>query len=60
MSKETQSKDVTFKVSARTARLIGRENVANAEAAVIELVKMAMMQMQKMSTSFLIRAIYLS
>lgn len=30
---------VPFKVSARTARLIGRENVANAEAAIIELVK---------------------
>lgn len=30
---------IPFKVSARTARLIGRENVANAEAAVIELVK---------------------
>jgi hypothetical protein len=28
-----------FKVSARTARLIGRENVANAEGAIIELVK---------------------
>lgn len=39
MGKEMQSKNVTFKVSARTARLIGRENVANAEAAVIELVK---------------------
>jgi len=30
---------VPFKVSARAARLIGRENVSNAEAAVIELVK---------------------
>jgi len=30
---------VPFKVSARAARLIGRENVANAEGAVIELVK---------------------
>lgn len=30
---------IPFKVSARTARLIGRENVANAEGAVIELVK---------------------
>lgn len=30
---------IPFKVSARTARLIGRENVANAEAAIIELVK---------------------
>ncbi len=30
---------ISFKVSARTARLIGRENVANSEAAIIELVK---------------------
>lgn len=30
---------IPFKVSARTARLIGRENVANAKAAIIELVK---------------------
>lgn len=30
---------VPFKVSARAARLIGRENVSNAEGAVIELVK---------------------
>lgn len=30
---------IPFKVSARTARLIGRENVANADAAIIELVK---------------------
>ncbi|WP_292462966.1 sensor histidine kinase [Methanolobus sp.] len=30
---------VPFKVSARTARLIGRENVANANGAVVELVK---------------------
>lgn len=30
-----------FKVSARTARLIGRENVSNAEGAIIELVKNA-------------------
>lgn len=30
---------IAFKVSARTARLIGRENVANAEGALIELVK---------------------
>ena len=32
---------IPFKVSARTARLIGRENVANAEGALIELVKNA-------------------
>ncbi|MDA8427665.1 MAG: ATP-binding protein [Geobacteraceae bacterium] len=32
---------IPFKVSARTARLIGRENVANAEGAIIELVKNA-------------------
>ena len=30
---------IPFKVSARAARLIGRENVANAAGAVIELVK---------------------
>ncbi|WP_018248800.1 sensor histidine kinase [Orenia marismortui] len=30
---------IPFKVSARTARLIGRENVANSEGAIIELVK---------------------
>lgn len=30
---------ISFKVSARTARLIGRENVSNDEAAIIELVK---------------------
>lgn len=30
---------IPFRVSARTARLIGRENVANAEGAIIELVK---------------------
>lgn len=35
------SKKVNFKVSARTARLIGRENVSNAESALIELVKNA-------------------
>ncbi len=32
-------KKLHFKVSARTARLIGRENVSNAESALIELVK---------------------
>lgn len=32
---------ISFTVSARTARLIGRENVANAEGAIIELVKNA-------------------
>ena len=32
-------KKVQFKVSARTAMLIGRENVANAQGAIIELVK---------------------
>lgn len=31
--------NIPFSVSARTARLIGRENVANAEGALIELVK---------------------
>ena len=33
------AKNLKFKVSARTARLIGRENVSNAESALIELVK---------------------
>lgn len=32
-------KEIPFKVSARTARLIGRENVTNADGAIIELVK---------------------
>lgn len=31
--------EVPFRVSARTARLIGRENVATAESAISELVK---------------------
>ena len=31
--------EVPFRVSARTARLIGRENVATAEGAITELVK---------------------
>lgn len=31
--------EIPFQVSAKTARLIGRENVANADGAVIELVK---------------------
>jgi signal transduction histidine kinase len=35
------NKKVHFKVSARTARLIGRENVSNSESALIELVKNA-------------------
>ena len=30
---------IPFKVSARTARLIGRENVASSKGAIIELVK---------------------
>ena len=33
--------EIPFTVSARTARLIGQENFANAEGAVIELVKNA-------------------
>lgn len=37
--------EIPFTVSARTARLIGQENFANAEGAVIELVKTVMMQM---------------
>ena len=32
-------KDIPFKVSARTARLIGRENIATSRGAIIELVK---------------------
>jgi hypothetical protein len=32
---------IPFKVSARTARLIGRENVASSKGAIIELVKNA-------------------
>lgn len=32
-------REIPFKVSARTARLIGRENVSNADGAIIELVK---------------------
>lgn len=31
--------EISFKVSARTARLIGRENIANSKGAIIELVK---------------------
>ena len=34
-----QNEELSFNVSARTARLIGRENVASAEGAIIELVK---------------------
>ena len=34
-------KELTFKVSAKTARLFGRENASNAEAAIAELVKNA-------------------
>ncbi|MCT6590823.1 HAMP domain-containing histidine kinase [Pantoea dispersa] len=33
------SQNIPFKVSARTARLIGRENIATAKGAIIELVK---------------------
>lgn len=35
----SSSNTIPFKVSARTARLIGRENIANAKGAIIELVK---------------------
>lgn len=38
---------IPFNVSAKTARLIGRENVSNLEGALIELIKIHMMQMQK-------------
>lgn len=36
---DTPPKQIPFKVSARTARLIGRENVSNADGAIIELIK---------------------
>lgn len=35
-----------FQVSAKTARLIGRENISDVNGAIIELKKMDMMQMQ--------------
>jgi signal transduction histidine kinase len=35
----TSEKRLSFKVSAKAARLIGRENVSNAEGAIVELVK---------------------
>ena len=35
----SNKQQVSFNVSARTARLIGRENVATSEGAIIELVK---------------------
>lgn len=35
----TAQRAIPFKVSAKAARLIGRENVANAEGAIVELVK---------------------
>ena len=35
----TNTNRIPFKVSARTARLIGRENIANSKGAIIELVK---------------------
>ena len=35
----TSKKQIPFKVSARTARLIGRENIATSKGAIIELVK---------------------
>jgi signal transduction histidine kinase len=37
--KKLENTQIPFTVSARTARLIGRENFANAEGAIIELVK---------------------
>jgi signal transduction histidine kinase len=36
---DNQNNKIPFKVSARTARLIGRENIATAKGAIIELVK---------------------
>lgn len=42
-----RARDVEFSVDAYTARLIGRENVSKLEGAVLEIVKMPMMQMQR-------------
>ncbi|MDF7669983.1 HAMP domain-containing sensor histidine kinase [Orbaceae bacterium ESL0721] len=39
MINTTSKKQIPFKVSARTARLIGRENIATSKGAIIELVK---------------------
>lgn len=39
LEKNMEEEKIYFNVSARTARLIGRENVANAEGAIIELIK---------------------
>lgn len=39
MDNITNKKQIPFKVSARTARLIGRENIATSKGAIIELVK---------------------
>lgn len=39
MTKDINSTKIPFKVSARTARLIGRENIASSKGAIIELVK---------------------
>lgn len=39
MSVAQKGKRIPFKVSARTARLIGRENIATSKGAIIELVK---------------------
>ena len=36
---KSQDNKIPFKVSARTARLIGRENIATSKGAIIELVK---------------------
>lgn len=48
---------IPFKVSARTARLIGRENVATPKGAVIELVKMDMMRIVDIASYTLITSI---
>ena len=39
MFNDNNSRKIPFKVSARTARLIGRENIATSKGAIIELVK---------------------
>ena len=38
-TEEIMKKQISFDVSARTAKLIGKENFANANGAVIELIK---------------------
>lgn len=37
---------MVFQVSAKTARLIGRENISDVDGAIVELVKMDTMRMR--------------